>query len=191
MRRAQLPLAYSQGFNPRPKMQFASGLPLGTTGSAEILDIVLNEPVDPTTALTQIQAKLPVGIGLSAIEEVPLRAPTLQNVLCRADYRVTVETELPAEALTQRIADVLNAEEIIQQRRRKGRLEEYNLRPWLHQLTVESVENHDVVLLMRVTAGQHGNLRPAAVLRVLGLEDSWAEIERTRLIFEEGALFSA
>ena len=186
LRRAQMPLAYSQGFNPRPKMQFASGLPLGTTGSAEILDIVLNEPVDPAAVLEQIRLKLPMGIGLNAVEEVPEKAPTLQNLLRQADYRVTVETDVPELELSQRITGMLAAEEIMQERRRKGRVETYNLRPWLHQLAIESVEKQDVVLLMRVTAGQHGNLRPDAVLRVLGLEDNWAEIERTALIFEEG-----
>ncbi len=38
---------------------------------------------------------------------------------------------------------------------------------------------------MRLTAGQYGNLRPETVLKALGLEDNWAEIERTRLIFED------
>ncbi|GAB4423473.1 MAG: TIGR03936 family radical SAM-associated protein [Anaerolineae bacterium] len=188
LRRAQLPLAYSQGFNPRPKMQFASGLPLGTTGSAEILDIVLNEPVDPAAALDQIRPKLPEGIGLSAVEEVPLKAPTLQNLLREAEYRVTVETDTPPDELERRIAALLAADEIIQQRQRKKRLESVNLRPWLHRLAIEQVDNGDVSLFMRLTAGQHGNLRPEAVLEALGLAECWADIERTRLIFEEGAL---
>ncbi len=188
LRRAQLPLAYSQGFNPRPKMQFASGLPLGATGSAEILDIVLNEPADPAAVLAQIQPKLPEGIGLSGVEEVPLKAPTLQNLLRQAEYRVTVETDVPPEELKRRIAALLAADEVMQQRQRKKRLESYNLRPWLHQLAIERVENGDVVLFMRVTAGQHGNLRPEAVLEALELADCWAGIERTRLIFEAGAL---
>ena len=184
LRRARMPLAYSQGFNPRPKMQFASGLPLGTTGSAEILDIIVKEPVDPKEALERIIPALPVGIGLSSVEEVLLKGPTLQQLLHQAEYHVTVETDMPAAELTTRIENLLASEAIMQTRKRKKQDEQFDLRPLLHQLRLESMENGDALLFMCVTAGQHGNLRPEAVLKALGLEENWAAIERTRLIFE-------
>jgi radical SAM-linked protein len=187
LRRAQMPLAYSQGFNPRPKMQFASGLPLGSTGSAEILDIVLTEPLSPDEAQQRIAPKLPTGIGLQSVTEMPLKAPTLQNLLRQADYRVTVETDLLPDELNARIAELLAAEAIIQTRRRKKREEKFDLRPWLYQLGVESVAAGDAILHMRLAAGQHGNLRPEAVLAALGLAENWAQIERTALIFDSEA----
>ena len=186
LRRAQLPLAYSQGYNPRPKMQFASGLPLGSTSSAEILDVILTEPVAPAEAHSRISQKLPRGIGLNAVEEVPLKAPTLQNLLRQAEYSIVVEiNDLPADTLRQRIEALLAAEEIIQTRRRKGRDEEFDLRPWLYQLQLKSIAQGDAHLSLRVAAGQHGNLRPEAVLEAPDLAENWAEIERTRLIFAE------
>lgn len=187
LRRAQLPLAYSQGFNPRPKMQFASGLPLGTTGSAEILDIIITEPVSPDDARQRIAPKLPAGLGLQAVIEVPLKSPTLQHLLRQAEYRVTVETELPAAELAARVESLLAAETVTQTRRRMKQDEEFDLRTWLHELTLEAVGGGDAVFLMRVTAGQHGNLRPEEVLKALGLADCWAAIDRTRLIFETEA----
>lgn len=183
LRRARMPLAYSQGFNPRPKMQFASGLPLGTTGSAEILDIIIKEPVDPGDAFERIVPALPVGIGLTSVEEVPLKGPTLQQLLQEAEYRVTVETDLPAEELSSRIEALLAADTIMQTRKRRKREEQFDMRPLLHELRLNSVENGDAHIFMRVTAGQHGNLRPEAVLKALGLEENWAAIERGQLIF--------
>lgn len=185
LRRAQIPLAYSQGFNPRPKMQFASGLPLGSTGRAEILDIVLTEALSPDEAQQRIAPKLPAGIGLQAVAEVPLKAPTLQHLLRQAEYRVTVETDLPEGELAARIESLLAADTLLQTRRRKKQTEEFDLRAWLHGLRLESVAGGDAVLWLRVTAGQYGNLRPEEVLKALGLADCWAEIERTRLIFED------
>jgi len=76
LRRAQMPLAYSKGFNPHPKIQVASSLPLGATSSAEIMDIILNQPVPPAEALARIRAALPLGLELHSVEEVPLKAPT-------------------------------------------------------------------------------------------------------------------
>lgn len=185
LRRARIPLAYSQGFNPRPKIQFASELPLGTTGSAEIVDITVEEPLDPEAAKTKIGPVLPVGIKLHTIQPVPLKAATLQNLLRQAEYHVVVETELTAEALTQRIDNLLAADKIIQSRRRRKKEEKYDLRPWLYELRLDSLADGDARLQMRLAAGQHGNLRPEAVLKALDLGESWAEIERTRLIFED------
>ena len=185
LRRAQIPLAYSQGFNPRPKIQFASGLPLGTTGSSEIMDIIVTEPLDPDEIKPRIKAALPTGIGLHSIQTIPLKAPTLQHLLRQADYRVKIETDLSPDDLAERVQDLLKADKIIQTRRRRKREEEIDLRPWLHELTLDSVGDGEAQLTMQLTAGQFGNLRPEAVLKALGMEEDWAELERTRLIFED------
>ena len=184
LRRAEIPLAYSQGFNPRPKLQVASGLPVGTTGIAEILDILITQPIAPKEALERVKATLPQGVAIHTVEEVSLKSPTLQHLLRQAEYQVTVETELSAEALTKRIESLLTAKQLIQTRRRKQRAEEFDLRPWLHDLRLEAVHNGQVRFFMQLATGQFGNLRPENVLKALDLADNWAEIERTRLIFE-------
>lgn len=188
LRRAQIPLAYSKGFNPRPKIQVASSLPVGTTGSAEIMDIMTTQWVDPAEALARIRPALPVGIELYSVEPIPLKAPTLQHLLRQADYRVMVETDLPVEELTRRIESLLAAAELPQTRQRKKQLETIDLRPWLYELAVESVGPGEVYLRMRLAAGQFGNLRPEEVLKALDLADNWAEVDRTRLIFESDEL---
>ncbi len=184
LRRAQIPLAYSKGFNPRPKLQVASSLPVGTTGSAEIMDIMTTHQVDPDEALARIRPALPVGIELHTVEPIPLKAPTLQHLLRQAEYRVMVETDLPVEELTRRIETLLTAAELPQTRQRKKQLEAIDLRPWLHELAVKSVGQGEAFLTMRLAAGQYGNLRPEEVLKALGMGDNWAEVDRTRLIFE-------
>jgi radical SAM-linked protein len=121
---------------------------------------------------------------LNSVEEVPLKAPTLQNLLHQAEYSVVVEIDdLPPDTLQQRIEALLTAKEIIQTRRRKGRDEKFDLRPWLYELRLKSIAENDAHLFLRVAAGQHGNLRPEAVLKALDLAENWAEIERIRLIF--------
>jgi radical SAM-linked protein len=184
LRRARMPLAYSQGFNPRPKIQLASGLPVGTISRAEVMDIIVTRPVDPAEAFEQINQALPAGLQLLSIEEVPLKAPTLQNLLRQAEYQVTVETGLPAEELVERIKKLLAAGEIRLTRQRKQQKEEIDLRGWVYDLQLVRVEDGQAVFRMLLAAGQHGNLRPQLVLEALGLGESWAETERTRLLFE-------
>ena len=148
------------------------------------MDIIVAESIDPDEALTRIKAALPVGMGLSSISAVPLKAPTLQHLLRQAEYRVKVETDVSLEDLVERIQELLRADKIIQIRHRRKKEEEIDLRPWLHELKLDSVVDGEAQLSMRLTAGQFGNLRPEAVLKALGLEENWAEIERTHLIFE-------
>jgi radical SAM-linked protein len=183
LRRAKIPLAYSQGFNPRPKMQAASSLPLGTTGTAEILDITVTESLDLLEATERIRRTLPVGIALHSIEEVPLKNSTLQQLVRQANYRVMVETDLSPELLRERIEVLLTANEIWRIRKRRKQQEKFNLRPLLHELDIELVTDKDFVLHIRASAGQFGNLRPQDVLSELDLDDCWFTIERTKLIF--------
>lgn len=185
LRRAKISLAYSAGFNPRPKMQVASGLPLGTMGRAEILDILVTQPLDPVVALERIRPMLPAGLALHSIEQVPLKAPALQDQLRQAEYEVVVETDLSPQTLQARIEALLVADKISQTRHRRKQAEKFDLRPWLHELSLLSTTEGEVCLHMRLTTGQFGNLRPESVLQALDLADNWASIERTKLIFTD------
>jgi radical SAM-linked protein len=153
-------------------------------GASEILDIVVTESIRSEEAYAAIGPALPRGLQLQSVEEVPLKSPPLQQLLRQAEYRVKVETSLSAEILSERIEALLAAETLVQNRRRRKKKEEFDLRPWLHDLRLEQVANGEAQLWMRLTAGQFGNLRPEAVLEALGLGETWAEIERIRLIFE-------
>ena len=88
LRRAGLPLLYKQGFNPQPFIQFASPLGVGFTGLAEPLDIVLSPPAPPDEVRARLAAKLPPGVTLHSLEEIPLKAPALQGLLIGADYTI-------------------------------------------------------------------------------------------------------
>ncbi len=90
IRRARLPLAYTQGFNPQPRLQFAAALPVGYTSQAELADIFLNEALDPEAAVARLAAALPEGIRPLAAVEVPREAPSLQSQVVAASYRVAV-----------------------------------------------------------------------------------------------------
>lgn len=184
LRRAGLPLAYSHGYNPQAKIQLASGLPLGYTGSAEVMDIILTEPTSPAEFAARVRPVLPPGLNLADVEEVPPKTPALQSALRQAVYQVAVETELPADELAGRITHLLAADRFEQQRIRKQRPETFDLRPLINDVCLEAVRAGQVVLRMQLSAGQHGNVRPDAVLAALGLAGAYAQIERTQLLFE-------
>src|SRR5512132_4355393 len=78
-RRAGLPLAYSQGFHPQPKMNMAAALPLGFSSRCEMLDMRLEHDIPLDDLATRINETLPTGIRVVNIEPVDERAPALQT----------------------------------------------------------------------------------------------------------------
>lgn len=184
LRRAGVPLAYSQGHNPRPRLQLASGLPLGYTGTAEVMDVILSEPMPPAEFIAGVRLALPEGLSLITVEEVALKSPSLQSALRQAVYRVLVESSLSADELTRRVTDLLAADQLEQQRSRKRRIETFDLRPLVKDVRLEAIGEGQAILQMRLSAGQRGNVRPDAVLAALGLADAYAQIERTKLLFK-------
>ena len=183
-RRAGLPVAHSQGFNPRPRLQIAAALPVGSTGSAEYLDLWLTEVIGPEQLEPRLRPCLPSGLEVLDVEQVELRAPALQAQVRAAEYRVEVRNQEPTEAVRSRVQALLDAPSILRQRQHKGKLQTYDLRPLIQRVTVESGQEGEHVLFMRLQASPAGAGRPDEVLKALGLSLGFYTVERTNLCFE-------
>lgn len=186
LRRARIPLAYSQGFNPRPKLQLAAALPLGHTGEAELLDVWLERPVAADRFARALGPVLPAGLAIGQVCLVDWQAPVLPTQVVAAEYQVTVEWGEPAESVADRITRLLAAPELECERRGK----KYDLRALVERLWLErcpepaegGVAEGEVVLGMQLAARQGATGRPEAVLEVLGMGGSFAHYHRRRLI---------
>lgn len=183
-RRALLPVAYSQGFNPRPRFQIAAALPVGVTGRAELLDIWLVEPIEPEDVVVRLQSAVPAGLEVLAAEEAALRAPSLQSQMVAADYTASIHSDEPVEGIDTRVQALLDAPTLPRQRQHKGRMQSYDLRPLIQSLEVAPAGEGRVRLLMRLQASPQGAGRPDEVLDALGLSVAPHTLERTNLRFE-------
>ncbi len=103
LRRARLPLAYSQGFHPQPRIHQASPLPLGLISQAEVIDVWLEEELP----LDEIRARLiqaaPPGIEIQSIQPIELQEPNLQSQVLAAQYVVTFLDPIPLAPLEEGI----------------------------------------------------------------------------------------
>ncbi|MFN2183772.1 MAG: TIGR03936 family radical SAM-associated protein [Anaerolineae bacterium] len=183
-RRAGLPLAHSQGFNPRPRYQLAAALPVGVTGRSEFLDLWLVEAMEPEDLEARLRPCLPPGLEVLRVEETDLRGPALQAQTRAADYRAVVRNQEPAEAVSSRVRALLAAPLILRQRQHKGKQQTYDLRPLIQTVTVERGPAGEHVLNMRLQLSPEGAGRPDEVLEALGLTLDPHRIERTNLCFE-------
>ncbi|NUQ39374.1 MAG: DUF2344 domain-containing protein [Caldilineales bacterium] len=178
-RRVDLPLAYSHGFNPQPRLQFAAALPVGVCGEQELLDLWLTTRVEPDLWRARIGQNLPAGFTIHALEEAALTLPAMQASLRQAEYQVAGLDPAELETLSQRVAALL-AQSALPRPHHKHPGQTYDLRPLIHEIT--PVEGG---LRLRLAAGAGGNARITEVLAALGLAPAHLHICRTALIFDE------
>lgn len=174
-RRAELPLAYSQGFHPQPKMNMAAALPLGFSSRCEVMDMKLEHDIRLDDLPTRLNSTLPSGLQVVGVQQVDDREPALQTQVTSAEYEVTFIEKMDVLQLQQKIDSVLEMGSI--SRERRGKM--YDLRSLIEELTLVS----EGKLFMRLAARAGATGRPEEVLDVLGIAFEDTRIERTRLIF--------
>lgn len=186
-RRADLPQAYSHGFNPQAKINNAHALPLGCAGEREVMDLWLTTPIPPATVTTRLHSALPPAVRLHEVSEVSAREPSLQSVVDSADYSIRVWTDLPDDTLRQQVEALLSASSIPRQRRKKrnDRPISYDLRPLIQSLQWVGREAEWTVLQMRLRCAAGATGRPDEVLDAMGLAEVPCRIVRERLYFRE------
>ncbi len=174
-RRADLPLAYSQGFHPQPKINIASALPLGFSSRCEMVDLRLKEDVDLDALPQRLQTAMPSGIGILKVENVDESLPALQTQIVSAEYEVTLTEAVDRSVLKRKIDELLANESLPRERRGKT----YDLRPLIENLDAISKDK----IHMRLSAREGATGRPDEVLDALGVPLEQTRVERTRLIF--------
>jgi radical SAM-linked protein len=176
-RRADLPILYSEGFNPRPRIALASALPLGISSECEILDVSLREAIKFDGLIERLTAASPPGLRVYTIDEVPVRSPALQTRVRSSEYRIQLDEGVDREKVQSQIDQLLQADTLEQKRERKGKAMTINVRPLLCDLAL----NDEGDLMAHLIVGDQGNMRPDQVLEAMGLQDAYISIHRLHL----------
>ncbi len=180
-RRAELPLAYSQGFHPQPKMNIAAALPLGFSSRCEVMDMRLQNDISLEGLCEKLQNTLPTGIRVLDVERVDEAEPALQTQVDSAEYEVTLKEPMDRSELERRIASILETESLHRERRGKS----YDLRPLVENLSLSPIPSPLPIILMRLKAQEGATGRPEEVLDALGIPFEETRIERTKLLFKQ------
>ncbi len=180
-RRAELPLSYSLGFHPQPKISLASALPLGFSSRGEVLDARFNEDIVAEEIKSRLQNNLPKDIQITKVEIIDERAPALQTQVVSAEYEVHLTEPIDGADLIQKVEALLKSESLPRERREKS----YDLRPLIETLSVVAQPDGKIWLKMTLAARAGATGRPEEVLNELEIIPEYARVERTRLIFQE------
>lgn len=195
LRRAEVPVAYSQGHHPHPRISFGPPLPVGMETQADYLDLQCSRPFLPGHEQA-LRAAMPPGFGLCEVKPIFGKTPSLSTEISLAEYEV--EVQLPDADLDRAIARVLDAETLATERPSKGTTKTVSIRSGIRSIT--RLPGHASLtgtarLGMTLQIGEGTSVRPIEVLQHLlpwPMENLLAlQIIRTALYIErDGSLLT-
>ena len=170
-RRANLPVAYSAGFNPHPEFVFGMPLPVGVTSEAEYVDIKLYEKISNTDMVRRLNEALPPAVRIIESKHLPDKAPNIMKSVVASKYRVKVDfsqNDCECTDVFSKIACELSANRpLVVMKRTKSGTRETDIRPMIHSIEFVGCENGIAEILIVTAAGNLTNLRPELAITSL------------------------
>jgi radical SAM-linked protein len=183
IRRADLPVAYSEGFSPHARISLAAPLPVGVTSQAEIMDIFLSRWLAPLTFTNQLVKQLVPGITVSDVFAAGMNEPSLQARVRAAEYLVALQSDRNARDIESAVNTIIAAEDIPWQHMRDTGVRHYNLRTLIDEIWIEGFSDSVYTMGMRLScSSEKGSGRPEQVAKALGFTNYPESIHRTALI---------
>ena len=194
--KAEIDLAYSQGFNPHPKFSIANPLSLGIESEEEYMDIELNTEIPAEEFMEKMNAVLPRGIQITRGAYVEDKR-AVASIIDWALYEITFETERiwDRDALKNKIEDYLDRDEIIitkRKRKKRRKIEvEVDVRNLIREVELKEIRENKISLEALLKSGGNGNLKPLKLIKSLkayeniDIDLDSVNIKRTGLFVEE------
>ncbi|MFP4255002.1 MAG: TIGR03960 family B12-binding radical SAM protein [Halothece sp.] len=192
IRRAKLPISFTGGYHPGPRISIANALSLGMTSSGEIVDFDLTQEMDLETFRDQLATQLPTGINVNSVEAVSLK-DSATGLLDQAEYFVTVEASqsVTESQWKETLQNVLDQEEILWEKTTKsGKKKTLNLRDRAFEISfVEQLDEHTAKLRYVGSCRNDGTLlNPEHFVymleQVMGLDLQLSHAHRQQLILQ-------
>ena len=183
LKRAQIPLAYSQGFNPHPLLSFAHPLALGSTGLREYMEMQLEKEMEEKEILARLNANFPEHLHASLCERIPEGTPAAMAQVCAARYTIG----LPQVGIdwASRLAELLSQDAILVEKlgKKHGRKQMVSLdiKPLIESCAI----SQDGTMELLCVCGSEQNLKPDRVVHRLMKDAGRPELAYTETIERE------
>jgi len=158
LRRAGVPMAYSSGFSPHPRISYANASPTGAASEAEYLEIALAEVCDPEKVRAALDAALPAGLDI--VQVVPASAGALADELTGSRWWIDLPG-IERQVLANAVERFLAATSVTVQRMTRTGMREFDARSSVLSLTIEGES------LILVVAHEVPLVRPDDVISAL------------------------
>ena len=182
LRRAQIPLEYSEGFSPHPRISLAVPLSVGVTADNELMDIIITKAVSPHWFMDTVNRQLPDGLKVLEASPIGLNVPSLQSQVRFTQYQIEVETDKSGDEIKADIDRLLAQESLPWHHERDTGRRSYDLRALIDDLWLIDSNPSSCLLGMRLRCDESGSGRPEQATLALGFADYPKSIQRTKLL---------
>ncbi|MBN1161670.1 MAG: DUF2344 domain-containing protein [Dehalococcoidales bacterium] len=184
LNRADVALAYSEGFSPHPRMSLALPLALGVTSEAELMDIVVEKFISPHAFTSAVGRQLPRGVAINGVFNIPLNLPSLQSQVRQAEYAAAIPTDKKKGEVESAISALLDRDSLPWEHRRDTGPHKYDLRALIDDLWLIDWREGLCNIGMLLRCDSSGSGRPEQVAIALGFEKYPESIHRCKLVLK-------
>jgi radical SAM-linked protein len=183
LHRAGIPLAYTEGFSPHPRISLAAPLAVGVTSQGELMDIFCAKWVSPHFFSTVVSQQLPPGIQILQVYPAAPTMPSLQSQMKYAEYEVELETEKDQPGVKAALTSLLSVKRLPWHHERDTGTRNYDLRALIDDLWLIDWRSGYCIIGMGLRCDSGGSGRPEQVAAALGFSHP-GSIRRTKLILK-------
>lgn len=162
LKKSQIPVKYSQGFHPRPKMSFGSPVSLGTEAYDELMDFELESPMSNEEVFERLNSSNVMGFRVNKVEEVPRKSSIME------EYTIMIYEIEGSEKDILKLDELLNRDEIVEVKEKKGKIVTRDLK-----VRVKSFKRDNNKIIMEII-----NTSPNSYLELIGIEQQNVKIKR-------------
>ncbi len=188
LRRAEIPLVYSEGFSPRPKIAFGLALPTGAESECEYLDFHLDDQKYETSNISSIPEVLtrvlPEGIAITGMVKMPSKYISLQQSVTSTVWGIEVKESI--EEAHKWVKRVLNSKELIIERTRKGKKVVDDIRPYIRDIEVQENALPKRSTIQAELRTQPRSLRPSELLAAAKPNLTMVKLRRLKQFIDTG-----
>jgi radical SAM-linked protein len=168
-RRAALPLAFSNGFNPHPKLSFATALATGYTSAGEWFEVELAETVGLSEFIARVNAALPTGMRIVEAFEADETIDTLSKLTRAAKYELTVrfDASVSPDDVTEAVRSIMGQNPVIVEKKTKSGVKPADIRPDILEASVKDCSDRIAIIDVVGTLTAAGGLRAETFVRAL------------------------
>jgi radical SAM-linked protein len=183
-RRAGVPLEFTHGFTPHPRISFGAPLAVGFTSGGELMDVWIRKWMPPDAVVMLARREIPGGFVVHDAIEMPLSAPSLQSVIESAVYKCVAVHPAGVDGAREAVEAFLSAESVQHAVTRGDNVKTVELRQLVRNIELGAATGQECEVLMRVSLSQEGTVRPEHVLEVLGFNMPATSIHRVAVSLE-------
>jgi radical SAM-linked protein len=166
LRRSKLPISFTEGFNPRPKMSFGNAAGVGVSSDDERIVLDLSQAVEPNQIKTRLNEKLPPGMQVISADEIPEDTKSELGKLNASEYQISISSS-EVSKVERILNEIMDSTEYTALRHKSGSVQSVNFRPYVISMDIIDASDKTITINASFKTTNSGGGRPQDIIQIL------------------------